>query len=213
VLARPMKAKYIPYGTIIICLATLLYSMYVAFSVTGSLLGNVKIILLEPYGGVTFSHLASLELWRLFASQLIHAYQVHMLYNVLSLAILGFFLERYIHAIKFFFLWFIAGAVGTLISTLFVTPPWNLGTGASQAVLGIAAFGLVLYLKGISSSKWLLVALCFSLIPAFALDFIYAGYPKPGHIVGALIGTIAGFVYLKKANKAQQFVAAELDSL
>jgi len=208
-----MKITYIPYGTILICLATLIYSMYVAFSVTGNLLGGVKIILLEPYGGVTFPHLASLEIWRLLASQLIHAYQIHMLYNVLSLALLGFLLERYIHAVKFILLWFVAGSAGTLVSTLFVTPPWNLGTGASQAVLGIAAFGLVLYLKGINSSKWLLVVLCFSLIPAFALDFIYAGYPKPGHIVGALIGAIAGIVYCKEANKAHQPAAAQLDSL
>lgn len=208
-----MKITHTPYGTIFISLTTLLYSMYVAFSVTGNLLGNVKIIQLEPYGGVTFAHLASLELWRLFASQLIHAKQIHMLYNVLSLAVLGVFLERYIHTVKFFLLWFIAGSVGTLVSTLFVTPPWNLGTGASQAVLGIAAFGLVLYLKGINSSKWLLAILCFSLIPAFALDFIYAGYPKPGHIVGFLIGAVAGIVYCKKANKAHQPAAAQLDSL
>mgnify|MGYP003579549076 CR=1 FL=1 len=193
-----MKTTNIPYATVVICITTFVYSMYVAFAVTGSVLGGVKIILLEPYGGVTFSHLYDLELWRLFSSQLIHAHQTHMLYNVLSLALLGFFLERYIYGFKFFLLWFISGSIGTLVSTLFVTPPWNLGTGASQAVLGIAAFGLVLFLKGINSSKWLLAVLCFSLIPAFALDFIYAGYPKPGHIVAALIGAAAGIVYCKK---------------
>lgn len=208
-----MKTPYTPYGTIFICATTLLYSMYVAFAVTGNLLGNVKIIQLEPYGGITFSHLSNFELWRLFASQLIHAKQIHMLYNVLSLALLGIFLERYIHTVKFFLLWFVSGSIGTLVSTLFVTPPWNLGTGASQAVLGIAAFGLVLSVKGINSSKWLVVVLCFSLIPAFALDFIYAGYPKPGHIVGVLIGAVAGIVYCKKANKAHQPAAAPLDSL
>lgn len=208
-----MKITYIPYGTIIICVTTLIYSMYVAFDLTGNLLGNLKIIQLEPYGGITFSHLGNFELWRLFASQLIHAKQIHMLYNVLSLALLGIFLERYVNSVKFFLLWFVSGSVGTLVSTLFVTPPWNLGTGASQAVLGIAAFGLVLSLKGVSSSKWLVVILCISLIPAFTLDFIYAGYPKPGHIVGVLIGAIAGIIYCKKANKKQQLAAARLDSL
>ncbi len=178
--------------------------MYVAFAITGNLVGNVKIIQLEPYGGITFSHLSRLELWRLFTSQLIHAKQIHMLYNVLSLALLGIFLERYIHSFKFFLLWFVSGSIGTLVSTLFSTPPWNLGTGASQAVLGIAAFGLVLSLKSVSSSKWLVAILCFSLIPSFALDLIYAGYPKPGHITGILIGAIAGVIYFKKANKALQ---------
>ncbi|HEY7885346.1 MAG TPA: rhomboid family intramembrane serine protease [Cellvibrionaceae bacterium] len=208
-----MKNTYIPFSTICICVLTILYSMYVAFDVTGNLLGNVKIIQLEPYGGITITHLVNFELWRLFASQLIHAKQIHMLYNVLSLALIGIFLERYINGVKFILLWFVSGSVGTLVSTLFVIPPWNLGTGASQAVLGIAAFGLVLSLKGVSSSKWLVVILCISLIPAFALDLIYAGYPKPGHIVGALIGAIAGIIYCKKANKAQQLAAARLDSL
>jgi rhomboid protease GluP len=187
-----------PYATICTSAATLLYSMYVAFSVTGNPLGNVKIVQLEPYGGITFSHLMELELWRLFASQMIHAKQIHMLYNVLSLVLLGAFLERYIRGVKFFLLWFISGSIGTLVSTLFVTPPWNLGTGASQAVLGIAAFGLVLYIKGINRSKWLAAVLLLSLIPAFALDFIYAGYPKPGHLVAVLIGAVAGIIYWRK---------------
>ena len=151
--------------------------MYVAFDVTGSVFGNVKIVQLEPYGAVTFAHLSNLEFWRLFASQLIHAKQLHMLYNVLCLALLGIFLERYISYVKFFFLWFVSGAVGTLVGTLLVEPPWNLGTGASQAVLGIAAFGLALSFKRIDTSKWFVAVLCLSLIPAFALDLIYAGYP------------------------------------
>lgn len=169
--------------------------MYVAFDVTGHVFGNVKIIQLEPYGGVTFSHLKNLEFWRLVASQLIHAKQIHMLYSVLCLALLGILLERHIGVVKFSLLWFVSGAVGTLVSTLFVKPPWNLGTGASQAIMGIAAFGLVLYFKGIDSTKWLLCVLCLSLVPAFALDLLYAGYPKPGHIVGALMGVVAALIY------------------
>ena len=199
-----MKIAHIPYGTILISAVTLLYSMYVAFAVTGNVLGNVKIVQLEPYGGVTFAHLSNLEFWRLFASQLIHAKQIHMLYNVLCLTLLGLCLERYIHTVKLLLLWFVSGAVGTLIGTLFVAPPWNLGTGASQAVLGMAALGFVLSINGINSSKGLVVILCLSIIPAFALDFINAGYPKPGHIVGVLIGAIAGSIYCKKATKGSQ---------
>jgi rhomboid protease GluP len=208
-----MKRTQVPYATIIICSTTLLYSMGVAFAVTGNFVGSVKIVQLEPYGGVTFAHLGSLELWRLFASQLIHVKQMHMLYNVLSLALLGFFLERHAHAFKFFLLWFIAGAAGTLVGTLFVTPPWNLGTGASQAVLGIAAFGLALFLRGAVQSRSFVVVLCFSLIPAFALDFIYAGYPKPGHIVPLLIGGIAGVVHCRQANKALQHASPSMGGM
>lgn len=190
----------IPYAAVLISLATALYSMYVAFDVTGNVLGNVKIIQLERYGGVAFSHIVNLELWRLFASQLIHARQVHMLYSVLCLVLLGFSLIRHTSNLNFILLWFVSGAVGTLVSTLFVSPPWNLGTGASQAVLGIASFGFVLWLRGVDSSKRFATVVLLSLIPAFTLDLIFAGYPKPGHIASVLLGMIAGVVHSNKVS-------------
>lgn len=198
-----MKNNNIPYSTLFISAITFLYSMYVAFDVNGKLLSNVTIVQLEAYGGVTFTHLQNFEFWRIFASQLIHAKQIHMFYNVLSLIALGVFLERYLHAAKFFGLWFFSGAIGTLVGTLFITPPWNIGTGASQAVLGIAAFGLILSLKGICTSTWFWLVLGFSLIPAFALDFIYVGHPKPGHVTSAVMGLIAGLIYAKQTTKTQ----------
>ena len=200
---KTMKNASIPYAAILISALTLAYSMYVAFALTGNVLGNVKIVQLEPYGGVTASHLKNLEFWRLFASQLVHAKQLHMLYNVSCLALLGFCLARHVSNVGFLWLWFVSGAVGTLVSSLSVAPPWNLGTGASQAVLGIAAFAFVLFKSGVNSSKWFVAAVYISLVPALALDLIYAGYPKPGHLAGALVGAIAGVVYLRMADKGE----------
>lgn len=202
-LEKTMKNASIPYAAILISGLTLAYSMYVAFALTGNVFGNVKIVQLEPYGGVTASHLKNLEFWRLFVSQLIHAKQLHMLHNVSCLALLGICLARYVSDIGFFLLWFVSGAVGTLVSTLSVAPPWNLGTGASQAVVGIAAFALVLMKNGLNSSKWFVAAVCLSLVPALALDLIYAGYPKPGHLAAALIGAVAGMIYFRMADKSE----------
>lgn len=196
----------IPFATIFIGILTLLYSMYVAFDINGRFLSDVKILQLEPYGGITITHLKDFQLWRLFTFQLIHVKYMHMLYNVLSLFVLGLFVERYIRGIKFFLLWLISGSVGTLIGTLSESPPWNLGTGASQAVLGLAGFGLILALKEINLSKWIWLALGFSLIPAFALDFIYAGYPKVGHLVSALTGVLTGTIYVWFSKKSLQAV-------
>lgn len=190
-----MKNDTVPFVALLISGVTLIYSMHVAFALTGNVLGNVKIVQLEPYGAIQFSHLRDFEFWRLFASQLVHVKQFHMLYNVTCLALLGLCLTRRLGNLKFLLLWFVSGAVGTLAGTLFVAPPWNLGTGASQAVLGIAGFGLFILRSGIESSRWLVFVLCLSLVPAFLLDFIYAGYPKPGHIVAVLIGAIAGAVH------------------
>jgi predicted outer membrane lipoprotein len=84
-----------------------------------------------------------------------------------------------------------------LVGSAFIAPPWNLGTGASQAVLGIAGLGLALVFKRINTSKWLLLALAFSIAPALALDLIHAGYPKPAHIVSMMIGLVAGLLFVK----------------
>lgn len=192
-----MKNNNIPYATLTICTTTLIYSLYVAFTVTGHFWGTVPTPKLEPYGAINLNHLRNLELWRLVASQLIHAKQMHMLYNLLSLAALGVFLERHLRTINFFALWFISGSIGTLLSTLEGTPPWNLGTGGSQAVLGIAGFGVVLALSRAPYSRYLWAALATSLAPACALDLLAVGYPKPGHIASILLGVAAGIIYLK----------------
>ena len=133
----------------------------------------------------------SLSLWSF------HAKQLHMLFNVLSLALLGVFVERHARGPGFFLLWFLSGSAGTVLGTLSTAPPWHLGTGGSQAVSGIAAFGLVLHLKGVVPSKWFAAILCFTIIPAFALDFIHAGHPKPGHVVGFLVGAVAGLAFCR----------------
>ena len=202
-LQKSMRITTVPFSAILIGGLTLAYSMYVAFTLTGNVLGNVRIVQLESYGGVTFSHLNNLEIWRLFASQLIHAKQLHMLYNVSCIVLLGLCLAGHVSNAKFLLLWFASGAAGTLASTLFSEPPWNLGTGASQAVIGIAAFGLVLSHRKIIASKSVVVVLCFSIVPAVILDLICAGYPKPGHVVGALVGVLAGVVHSKSYVKSE----------
>jgi hypothetical protein len=61
-LEKTMKNASIPYAAILISGLTLAYSMYVAFALTGNVFGNVKIVQLEPYGGVTASHLKNLTI-------------------------------------------------------------------------------------------------------------------------------------------------------
>ena len=186
------------YFTVFISILTLIFSFYVAWDITGSLFSRVRIIQLESYGGITLDHLKNLEVWRLFASQIIHVKQFHMLFNVISIFVLGIFIERHIGFFRMFFLWFLAGSFGTVFSTLFVPAPWNLGTGASQAILGISAFGIILTYQKIDVSRGLKYALLFAIVPALLLDLIFAHYPKPGHISAFIVGWIIGLFYLKE---------------
>lgn len=192
-----MKNSRIPFAAILISLITLAYSMYVSFAINGKWLSDLQLLQLEQYGALRFEHLKNVELWRLFAFQLMHVKYLHMIYNVLSIIALGVCVERFIGVLRFFLLWFVSGVIGTLVGSAFIAPPWNLGTGASQAVLGIAGLGLALVLKRINTSKWLLLALAFSIAPALVLDLIHAGYPKPAHIVSMMIGLVAGLLFVK----------------
>lgn len=163
-----MKPQKFPYITIVISILAIIYSFYVSYEISGSLFGRVNVIQLEPCGGVTFNHLWNLELWRLFVSQLIHVKQLHMIYNVISFFLLGVILEKYVGSARFFVLWFISGAFGTLISTLTVEPPYNLGTGASQSSVRCRCFRNLCPLEKDEHYICIKICNCFGADPRFA---------------------------------------------
>lgn len=194
--------KKLPVVSIGLGVVTALFSMTVAYMVTGSVLGTVTMIQLKSFGGVTVPDMANWEIWRLVSSQLVHAKQYHMFYNVLSLIVIGFAIEKRVGWAVFLLVWILAGASGTLYSTLFVPEPWNTGTGGSQAILGIAGFGIVLTTV-VKNDRFLIAALIFTLLPAFSLDLIFSHYPKPGHILSLLVGMLIGVVYINRLTKNQ----------
>jgi membrane associated rhomboid family serine protease len=175
-------------------------SSLVAYEVNGSVLSKVKILELRDYGGVTFQQLGQLEFWRLVSSQLVHVKPIHMLFNVISLFFIGYFVEKHMGGKNLVLFFFVSGIIGTLASIIFVPAPYNVGTGASQAVLGLTACGVLLLVKGINNSIWLKLALIFCIIPAIALDIIYSGYPKLGHIIGFVSGLGMSLYYLPKVK-------------
>lgn len=119
-----------------------------------------------------------------------------MLYNVVSLFILCILVERQLGSVKTFLIWFVAGSIGTVFSTFFVPAPWNLGTGASQAIFGLAACCVwMLYIK-INTSRNLKIAIAFTMIPALSLDMIFAHYPKPGHLLSFCVGLMMSYCFL-----------------
>ena len=194
-----MKNYQIPYFTVLLSTITLLFSFYVAYDITGSFFARVRVTDLEEYG-VRFEYLLDGQLWRLFTSQIIHVKQFHMLFNVVSLFVLGLYIERYVGLLKMSLLWFVSGSAGTVVSTFFGKEPWNLGTGASQAIMGVAALAALIIYTHIDVSKGLKYAVAFALIPALLLDLIYAGYPKPGHLLGFLVGLGIGLIYIRGNN-------------
>lgn len=188
-----------PWCTLLLCAATVALSVHAAIEISGTWLGKVRIVQLEDYG-VRFRHLQDLELWRLVTAQLVHVKQPHMVSDVVCLLWVGTAVERHVGAIRLLVLWLIGGSLATLTSTLFVPPPWNLGTGASQAIMAIAGAGLWLALTGVDRSRSLTVPVAFAMTVALTIDLVHVHHPKPGHVAGLLIGLSIASLYRTAAR-------------
>lgn len=200
--AQPIVApppRFIPWCTLLLCAATVALSVHAAIEISGTWLGRVRIVELEGYG-VRFRHIQDLELWRLITSQLVHVKQPHMLSNVFCLLLVGTAVERHVGFSRLLLLWLVGGSTATLLSTLFAAPPWNLGTGGSQAIMAIAGAGLWLTLTGVDRSRAMILPVAFTIGVALTIDLIHAHYPKPGHVAGVLLGLLIASLYQKKAG-------------
>lgn len=184
-----------PRASAIIAAATVCVPFGVAYAVTGSLFATVPVADLRQYGGTTLDDIRSFELWRLATAQLLHAKMPHMLFNALCLLLLGSLLERAVGPVRTFLVWLIAGGIATAVSPVFIAPPWNVGTGASQAVFALAGCVLVLApARGVERRRAFVYATV-ALGIGTALDLAFAGYPKPGHVTGLVLGVLFGVLY------------------
>lgn len=188
-----------PWATLFLAAATVALSVHVAIEISGSWPGRVRIVQLEDYG-VRFGHLLGGEFWRLATAQLVHVKPPHMLSNVFCLLLVGAAVERHVGFLRLLLLWLVGGSLATLFGTLFVPEPWNLGTGASQAIMAIAGAGLWLALTGADRTRVLRYAVAFAIGLAFLIDLVHVYYPKPGHVAGVLLGLLTASLYRKPAT-------------
>lgn len=191
----------VPWCTLLLAAATVALSVHAAIEISGTWLGRVRIVELENYG-LRFRHLQELELWRLVTAQLVHVKQPHMVGNVFCLLLVGTAVERNMGLLRLLVLWLAGGSLATLLSSLFVPPPWNLGTGASQAIMAISGAGIWLALTGVDRSRFLLLAVSFSIGLAFTIDIVHVYYPKPGHVAGVIVGLLIASLYRMKVDES-----------
>ncbi len=187
------KAPYWPVASVCMVIATIAASAFVSVKVNGVFFSTVPVVDLGRWGGIRFSDLAEGEVWRLLTAQLVHVKWPHMLYNAGCLLAVGGLVERQLGFIRTLVIWMIGGGLETLISPIFVDYPYNVGTGASHAVLAFVGCACVLVISGRMTGRWVVTVIGLALVPALGLDLFFAGYPKPGHVLALLAG--AGFGY------------------
>lgn len=108
-----------------------------------------KISVMEKLFAVfPYSIVSSLQVWRLFTYQFLHADGWHIFYNMLGLFFLGPALERYWGTKKFIIFYLLCGAAGGLFYTFLVfvgfLEPLPM-VGASGSILGLLAACAILF--------------------------------------------------------------------
>jgi membrane associated rhomboid family serine protease len=137
------------------------------------------------------------DVWRLVTSGFIHAGLTHLLFNMLSLWVLGSLLEPVVGRLNFALIYFaslLAGSLGALIAQ-----PVGVTVGASGAIFGLLGAAIVvLRSRGIDPMESGLVFwLGFNLLFTFTVSGISIG----GHIGGLAGGTLAAIVLYELAPR------------
>ncbi|MDQ4144707.1 MAG: rhomboid family intramembrane serine protease [Actinomycetota bacterium] len=131
------------------------------------------------------------EVWRLLTSGFLHFGAGHLLFNMLSLYILGRVLETEIGRLRFAFIYFeslLAGSFGGLL-----LEPMDLSAGASGAIFGLFPAGvMVMHNQGISPTEnglllWLGLSLAFT--------FLDSSISIGGHLGGLAGGALAALLF------------------
>jgi membrane associated rhomboid family serine protease len=137
------------------------------------------------------------EVWRLVTSGFIHAGITHLLFNMLSLWVLGSMLEPAVGRVRFALIYFaslLAGSFGALVAQ-----PVGITVGASGAIFGLLGAAIVvLRSRGIDPMESGLVFwLGFNLLFTFTVSGISIG----GHIGGLVGGTLTAIVLYELAPR------------
>jgi len=185
--------KPLPTITITLVLATLIASCVVATVASGAPWSNVGVLKLRNYGAVNNQQLMNGEWWRLLTSQFIHVRQLHMLFNIVALFFVGSAVERAVGPLKFWLIWLLSGVAGMWASIYRVPPPFDVGSGASQALMGVVGAGVVIVSRNNASPRRFRSLLVLVGLIQVAIDIGAARYPKPGHVAAFVVGSILAY--------------------
>ena len=117
-----------------------------------------------------------------------------MVFNVLMILFIGCALERAVGSARLVAVYVMSGTVGIVASVLLL--PELVSSGASQALMGIAAGSLLLLRRGHRSPRWLRPMAIATVGIQLVLDLVVAQFPKPGHVAGFLAGLLLGAVFV-----------------
>lgn len=154
---------------------------------------------LVPFGAIYEPAIQQGEWWRLITGMFLHGGIMHLLMNMISLYLVGIYLERFIHTKRFILAYLISGIAATLVSLWWHDKP-VVAVGASGAIFGL--YGIVLALISFrmfdaSINKLLLILLACTAGYSLLIGFLSEGIDNSAHLGGLIAGFISGIFFAK----------------
>jgi len=181
----------------------------VAFAITvitspGGFTGNIGSRLFDELKLVPVLVALDGEYWRLIGAAFLHIGSLHLLGNMLSLAIVGPALERVFGAWRFLAI-YLAGALGGSVAVYLFGSPYGAVAGASGAIFGLFAATLIVLRRLGLDARFMVLAIGLNFVVSFR-----PGVSLLGHLGGFVAGGLAtlALVYAPKASRTQLQVMA-----
>lgn len=173
-----------------------------AFAVTAltspeGLAGNVASRLFDELELVPLRVAVDGEYWRLIGAAFLHIGLLHLVGNMLSLAIVGPALERVFGAWRFLAV-YLAGALGGSVAVYLFGSPFGAVAGASGAIFGLFAATLIVLRRLGLDARFMLLAIGLN----FAVSF-RPGISLLGHLGGFVVGGLAALAMVHAPAKSR----------
>lgn len=147
------------------------------------------------------------EYYRIFTSIFLHFGFQHLINNMLSLVILGRYLEPVVGKVRFLIIYILSGLAGNLLSLAgdVITGEYAVSAGASGAVFGItgALLSLTILNRGRIlgiTKQGVMIMIAVSLYNGFASE----GVDNLAHIGGLLCGFLVTFLLCFQGNQKRR---------
>jgi len=212
--SRSVRRPTSPYGgriaeraglvTIVLGVLNVATFAVTALTSPGGLTGNIASRLFDELELVPIRVAVQGEYWRLLGAAFLHIGPLHLIVNMLALAVVGPSLERVFGVWRYLSVYLLAALGGSVAVYLFDSP-YGAVAGASGAIYGLFAATLVVLRNLGLDARYMLLAIGINFAVSFA-----PGISLLGHLGGFLAGGLAALalVYAPKASRTSVQILA-----
>ena len=175
---RPAPARSRPSGTAVVTITL------IAICVVVYLIQQANPAFTARYALIPFA-VEQGQYARLVTSAFLHASVLHLATNMITLYIVGAPLERVLRPVRYLIVYFLSALGGSLFS-VWLSPEFSIGVGASGAIFGLFGALLVLRRQVGAEAGALAVLIGLNLVISFTLPNI----SWQAHIGGLVTGTL-----------------------